>query len=96
MYQFKIDLAVNNSSEVEMNIYIQEAVRKIGNQSALARKLKVSKGTVSSWLRGINNVPPKKALEIEKLTNISAVLIVFPDRGNKYDNSRKPDFKESK
>jgi DNA-binding transcriptional regulator YdaS (Cro superfamily) len=75
-----------------MNIYIREAVRKIGNQSELARKLKVSKGTVSSWLRGINNVPPKKALEIEKLTNISAVLIVFPDMGDKYGSPSKPDF----
>jgi DNA-binding transcriptional regulator YdaS (Cro superfamily) len=75
-----------------MNIYIREAVRKVGSQSELARKLKISKGTVSSWLRGINNVPPKKALEIEKLTNISAVLIVFPDIGNKYGNPNKPDF----
>ncbi|MCO6526214.1 MULTISPECIES: transcriptional regulator [Snodgrassella] len=75
-----------------MNIYIQKAIKKVGSQAKLARKLKISKGAVSSWLRGINNVPPKKALEIEKLTNISAISIVFPDRENKNDNPSKPDF----
>lgn len=34
----------------------------------------------------------RKALEIERLTNVSAVSIVFPDRENKNEDSDKPDF----
>ena len=63
-----------------MNKHIQMAVKKLGSQAELARRLNVSKGTVNSWVKGLNNVPPKKAEAIEKITGISAVLLVFPNR----------------
>ena len=49
-----------------MNKHIQMAVKKLGSQAELARRLNVSKGTVNSWVKGLNNVPPKKAEAIEK------------------------------
>ncbi|MEG0968515.1 MAG: Cro/CI family transcriptional regulator [Pseudomonas sp.] len=47
----------------------KEASRLLGSQAEMARRLEVAAPTVNQWCSGERSVPPKRALQIEALTN---------------------------
>ncbi|MBF8729746.1 helix-turn-helix domain-containing protein [Pseudomonas guariconensis] len=47
----------------------KEASRVLGSQAELARRLNVAAPTVNQWCSGERAVPPKRALQIEALTD---------------------------
>lgn len=47
----------------------KEASRLLGSQAEMARRLSVAAPTVNQWCSGERAVPPKRALQIEALTN---------------------------
>jgi DNA-binding transcriptional regulator YdaS (Cro superfamily) len=53
-----------------MNIVIKEAIRTVGSQVILAKKLGVSQQVISSWLRDRQKPSPKNARKIEEVTGI--------------------------
>ncbi len=58
--------------------FLQRVIDAGGGCSALARKLKVTRGAVSAW----KAVPPKRAREIAKITGIPKEVLrpdVFGD-----------------
>ena len=62
------------------NERMRAACNVIGNASALARLLCVSRATVSEWCNGRRPVPPGRALQIDAMTKergnrVSAELI---------------------
>ena len=46
---------------------MDNVIKYFGSQAALAKALKVDRAAVSQWLK--NGIPPKRAIEIEILTN---------------------------
>jgi DNA-binding transcriptional regulator YdaS (Cro superfamily) len=46
----------------------KKASRLLGSQAEMARRLRVTAPTVNQWCSGERSVPPKRALEIEALT----------------------------
>lgn len=48
---------------------IEKAIRFFGSQSDLARALDVSRMNVRNWIVGACDVPIKRCVQIEKLTN---------------------------
>ncbi|MFV3337894.1 transcriptional regulator [Pseudomonas sp. NY15349] len=46
----------------------KKASRLLGSQAELARRLSVAAPTVNQWCSGERPVPPKRALQIEALT----------------------------
>jgi len=47
----------------------KEASRLLGSQAEMARRLNVTAPTVNQWCSGERAVPPKRALQIEAITN---------------------------
>lgn len=56
-----------NNVSMDRNAALQKAIDMHGNASALARALGVSFVAVYKWRKG--QVPPERALEIERLTD---------------------------
>lgn len=50
---------------------LNEAIKLIGNQSALADAIGVKPPMITQWLKGIRPISAKRAIQIEKLTGIS-------------------------
>lgn len=50
---------------------IDQAIKKLGNQSILAQALGVSVQAVNQWKSELRPIPPKRAVQIEKLTGVS-------------------------
>lgn len=48
---------------------VAKAAKLVGNPSELARRLEVKPPTVHQWLHGQRPVPPKRASQIEGLTD---------------------------
>jgi DNA-binding transcriptional regulator YdaS (Cro superfamily) len=48
---------------------VQRAIELFGTQTALARRIGVGQNTISYWLYGAKAVPPKRAVQIEAVTN---------------------------
>lgn len=53
-----------------INPALQQAVKFFGSQKKMAEELKVSETALSFWCRNISPVPPKRCVQIEKLTGI--------------------------
>jgi DNA-binding transcriptional regulator YdaS (Cro superfamily) len=51
---------------------LAQAIRKVGGQQELARRIKVSQPTVSDWLNGKAQITADKVPDIEALTGIRA------------------------
>jgi DNA-binding transcriptional regulator YdaS (Cro superfamily) len=51
-----------------MTTPITQAVEAMGGQTELARRLRVTQGAVWQWLHDRRPVPPRRAIEIERLT----------------------------
>ena len=50
---------------------ILKVVAYFGSQVKVAQALQVNRQTVNSWVKKRNKIPPKKVVEIEKLTGIN-------------------------
>ena len=48
---------------------VQRAIEIFGSQTALARRIGVGQTSVSYWLTGAKDVPPKRAVQLEAVTN---------------------------
>lgn len=48
---------------------VKKAIEIFGTQTALADRIGVTQGAVSYWLAGGKLVPPKRAVQIEAVTN---------------------------
>ena len=53
----------------KQNPGIFRAVEIFGSQTALAKRIGVGQGVVSYWLNSAKQVPPKRAVQIEAVTN---------------------------
>lgn len=53
----------------KQNPGIKRAVELFGSQTALAKRIGVGQGVVSYWLYDAKDVPPKRAVQIEAVTN---------------------------
>lgn len=51
-----------------LNFGVAEAIKSVGSQSELARKMKVEQPAVHHWL--YYSCPPERALEIEQLCGV--------------------------
>ena len=49
-------------------LIIGKVIEHFGNQVILANKLGLKSQNISEWVRGVNSVPLKHAIEIERLT----------------------------
>jgi hypothetical protein len=49
------------------------------SQQGLADKLKVSQGLVWQWLNNVTSITPEKAKEIEEITGIPRIRLLYPD-----------------
>lgn len=49
---------------------LEEAVRVVGGQAALARALGLSRQAVNQWLRVLGGVPPEWVDEVERVTGV--------------------------
>jgi DNA-binding transcriptional regulator YdaS (Cro superfamily) len=48
---------------------IKRAIEIFGSQTALANRIGVGQNVISYWLREAKNVPPKRAVQLEAVTN---------------------------
>ena len=59
-----------DSTSVELDA-LREAIEKIGSQSAMARLLQVTQGSVSKWLSRRKPLPGEHVLAVEAATGVS-------------------------
>lgn len=57
------------SKDKPENPGIAAAIRLFGTQTALAERIGVGQNAVSYWLTSLKPVPPKRAVQIEAVTN---------------------------
>jgi DNA-binding transcriptional regulator YdaS (Cro superfamily) len=53
----------------KQNPGIKRAIEMFGTQTALARRIGVGQNVISYWLYEAKDVPPKRAVQIEAVTN---------------------------
>jgi transcriptional regulator with XRE-family HTH domain len=49
------------------------------SQQHLADKLKVSQGLVWQWLNGVTAISPEKAKDLEDITGIPRIRLLYPE-----------------
>lgn len=53
----------------KQNPAVKRAVEIFGSQTALAQRLGVGQNVISYWLNEAKQVPPKRAVQLEAVTN---------------------------
>ncbi len=48
---------------------VKRAIEMFGSQTALAKRIGVGQNTISYWLYEAKQVPPKRAVQLEAVTN---------------------------
>lgn len=61
-----------------MNKDLALAIEIAGNRAKLARKLGVGRQAIWNWEKQ-GFVPPARAVEIERLTDVSSLLLINPE-----------------
>jgi DNA-binding transcriptional regulator YdaS (Cro superfamily) len=57
------------NKDKEKAMVIERVIKHFGSKAKLARALGIQRSNITLWLSGAKNIPPKQAIEIEKITD---------------------------